>query len=294
MKRIVNPISDIFVRFLLGMEENKPILIDFINTILLDSEFEPVADLTILNPFNLKEGLEEKESILDIKAEDKAGRVFDVEIQVIGNASFVKRSLYYWSKNYYSQLKESEHYTKLTPVICINILDFVIFNKLKKAHSCFLASEKDNPEYVLSEDFQIHFFELPKINVESKDIFKNRLEKWAYFFKKEGLLNEEEEMQVLIKNDSVMEQAHKSYKKFTSNDKMLEIYEAREKRIKDEASNIAYAREEGIEQGMEQGLSKGAYNKSIETALNLKKLGISVDIIIRATGLTKDEIEKLK
>lgn len=52
--------------------------------------------------------------------------------------------------------------------------------------------------------------------------------------------------------------------------------------------------EKGIEQGIEQGLSKGAYNKAIETALNLKKLGISVDIITKATGLTKTEIENLK
>jgi predicted transposase/invertase (TIGR01784 family) len=52
--------------------------------------------------------------------------------------------------------------------------------------------------------------------------------------------------------------------------------------------------EQGIEQGIEQGLSKGAYNKAIETALNLKKLGISVDIITKATGLTKTEIENLK
>ncbi len=60
MRRIVNPTSDIFVRFLLGLEENKPILLDFVNTILLDSEFEPAVDLTILNPFNLKEGLDDK------------------------------------------------------------------------------------------------------------------------------------------------------------------------------------------------------------------------------------------
>ncbi len=280
MKRIVNPISDIFVRFLLGLEENKPILIDFINTILLDSEFEPVVDLTILNPFNLKEGLDEKESILDIKAEDKTGRVFDVEIQVIGNASFVKRSLYYWAKNYYSQLKESDHYIKLMPVICINILDFVIFSDIRKAHSCFLAAEKDSPEYILSDDFQIHFFELPKIDVENVDRFKNRLEKWAYFFKNEGLLSEEEEMQVLIKNDSVMEQAHESYKKFTSNNEMLEIYEAREKRLKDEASNIAYARKQGIEQGL---------NSAIE---RLKSNGLSSEKIAALLDIPINEVER--
>jgi predicted transposase/invertase (TIGR01784 family) len=282
MRRIVNPTSDIFVRFLLGLEENKPVLIDFINTILLDSEFEPVVDLTILNPFNLKEGLDEKESILDIKAKDKEGRVFDVEIQVIGNASFVKRSLYYWAKNYHSQLQESEHYIKLMPVVCINILDFVIFNDIKKAHSCFLAAEKDNPEYVLSEDFQIHFFELPKIDVESSNIFKNRLEKWAYFFKKEGLLSEEEEMQVLIKNDSVMERAHESYKKFTSNDEMLEIYEAREKRIRDEASNIAYAREQGIEQGIK------------ETAIKMLKEDAEISFVSRITNISEESLVELR
>ena len=286
MKRIVNPTSDIFVRFLLGLEENKPILIDFINTILLDSEFEPAADLTILNPFNLKAVLDGKESILDIKAEDKTGRVFDVEIQVIGNASFVKRSLYYWAKNYHSQLKESEYYTKLKPVICINILDFIIFEDIKKAHSCFLAAEKDNPEYILSEDFQIHFFELPKIDVENMETFKNRLEKWAYFFKNEGLLSEEEEMQVLIKNDSIMKQAHESYKKFTSSNEMLEIYEAREKRIKDEVSNIAFAREQGIEQGIEQG----SYDKAVETARRMLEKKFSIDDIAEITNLSPDKI----
>ncbi len=48
------------------------------------------------------------------------------------------------------------------PVVCINILDFVIFHDIKKAHSCFMATEKNNPEYVLSEDFQIHFLSLRK------------------------------------------------------------------------------------------------------------------------------------
>ena len=282
MRRIVNPISDIFVRFLLGLEENKPILIDFINTILLDSGFEPVVDLTILNPFNLKEGLDEKESILDVKAKDRFGRLFDVEIQVIGNASFVKRSLYYWAKNYHAQLKEGERYTKLMPVVCINILDFILFKDIEKVHSCFLTAEKDNPEYVLSEDFQIHFFELAKMDVENREIFTSRLEKWAYFFKKEGFLSEEEEMHVLIKNDSVMECAHESYKKFTSNDEMLEIYEAREKRLRDEASNIAYAREQGIEQGIE------------ETAGKMLKEGFDIELIARVTNISEDRLFELR
>ncbi len=282
MERIVNPISDLFVRYLLGVEENKPVLIDFINSIITDSGFASVVDLTILNPFNLKESMDTKESILDIKATDSLGRVFDVEIQVIGNSTYVKRSLYYWAKNYYSQLKTSEHYTKLMPVVCINILDFMLFDKLAGAHSCFMAAEKDNPEYVLTEDFQIHFFELTKVQIDNTEIFKNRLEKWAYFFKREGLLTEEEEVEVLIKNDMVMERAHESYQKFTSSDEMLELYEAREKRIKDEATNIAVAREQGIEQGIEQ------------TARRMLESGADEEFVLKVTGLGRSIIESIE
>jgi predicted transposase/invertase (TIGR01784 family) len=62
-----------------------------------------------------------KESVLDVKAQDESGRIFDVEIQVISSPYYTKRSLYYWAKVYESQLKESELYSTLNPVICINI-----------------------------------------------------------------------------------------------------------------------------------------------------------------------------
>ena len=71
---------------------------------------------------------------------------------------------------------------------------------------------------------------------------------------------------------------------------MLKINEAREKRIKDEASNIAHAREQGIEKGIEQGSRKGAFEKALETAAVLKKAGVRVDLIIESTGLTKRDI----
>ena len=81
-------------------------------------------------------------------------------------------------------------YNELNPVICVNILDFILFQDLKNAHSCFLATEKNETDYVLTDDFQIHFLELPKIKLDKKKL-KNRLEKWAYFFTKEGLITEE-------------------------------------------------------------------------------------------------------
>ena len=55
--------------------------------------------------------------------------------------------------------------------------------------------------------------------------------------------------------------------------------------------------QQGITQGMRQGkslgLAEGSRQKALETARILKKLGDSITKIVQATGLSKEEIEKL-
>ena len=46
---------------------------------------------------------------------------------------------------------------------------------------------------------------------------------------------------------------------------------------------------EAEQKGLQKGLQKG----SIEIATNLKKLGTDIETISKATGLSKEEIEKL-
>ena len=45
--------------------------------------------------------------------------------------------------------------------------------------------------------------------------------------------------------------------------------------------------------GIKEAASDGAYQKSIETAKNLLGLGLSVENIAQATGLSKEEVEAL-
>ena len=53
------------------------------------------------------------------------------------------------------------------------------------------------------------------------------------------------------------------------------------------------AREEDIQQGIQQGLSDGSRQKALETAKILKQLGDSVQKIMQATGLSKEEVEAI-
>ena len=96
--------SDIFVRYLLGDERNTDLLLSFINAVNADYDLPLLRSVTIKNPFNLKNLAKEKESVIDIKAEDESGRLYDIEVQVYGNKQYVHRSLYYWARLYSSQV----------------------------------------------------------------------------------------------------------------------------------------------------------------------------------------------
>lgn len=51
--------------------------------------------------------------------------------------------------------------------------------------------------------------------------------------------------------------------------------------------------ERGLEQGMEQGLEQGRKESLLSTACKLKKMGLSAEQIVQATGLTREEVENL-
>ena len=161
MVNYVKPTADIFIKYLLGSKGNKDLLLSFINSVLEDAEFDKIVSVEIKNPFNLKAFVDDKESILDVKAIDENKRQYNVEIQTSGTEHFKNRSLYYWSKLYSSQLDGGAKYVDLNPAICINILDFKLFNEIEYLHTCFLLREQHAPEYILTDHLIIHFLEIP-------------------------------------------------------------------------------------------------------------------------------------
>jgi predicted transposase/invertase (TIGR01784 family) len=282
MNNYVKPSSDIFIKYLLGSERNKDLLLSFINAVFEDSEFDKIADVEIKNPFNIKTFQVDKESILDIKATDEKGRQFDIEVQSTGNENFVNRSLYYWARLYCSQLKESEFYTKLKATICINILDFNIFKETKNYHNCFLLFEKNDSELVLTDHLVLHYLELRKYEDQN---LNNKLNRWIYYLKNEGKV---ENMKILLKDDNDMQKAHEEYQRFTEDDQLREIYESRIKWEMDYRSGLVEAEERGIKKGIEKGIEKDQK----EIVFNMNKEGLSVEQIHQFTTIPISKIKK--
>ncbi|MCW7550371.1 ISNCY family transposase, partial [Photorhabdus sp. APURE] len=53
-------------------------------------------------------------------------------------------------------------------------------------------------------------------------------------------------------------------------------------------------RQEGREEGRQEGREEGRAENKLETARALLRHGVSLDIIVTSTGLSRDKIEALK
>ena len=155
------------MRYLLSKEDSQNILKDLINSVRIDAGQEGFEEVAILNTFNLKESINGKETIVDVRAKTKSGETVVIEIQRVGNKSFIYRGLYYWAKSYTANLKAKKQYEDLNPVISINILDFNLTENKDKPHSCYFIKEFDTNE-ILTNHFEMPLWRLPAVSVELK------------------------------------------------------------------------------------------------------------------------------
>ena len=59
------------------------LLVHFLNAVLVDDLASPITEAEILNPYNDKEFLDDKLSVVDVKAKDGEGRLYQIEIQLL-------------------------------------------------------------------------------------------------------------------------------------------------------------------------------------------------------------------
>ncbi|MEL3912857.1 MAG: hypothetical protein P1P62_07345, partial [Treponema pedis] len=98
---------------------------------------------------------------------------------------------------------------------------------------------------------------------------------------------------MLAKENPLMQKAEDTMEEFYTVAEQRALYQAAWRYESDRVSMINESMRKGIAQGLLQGRSEGFSDGVRETAKVLKRLGDSVQKIMQATGLTKEEIEKL-
>jgi predicted transposase/invertase (TIGR01784 family) len=121
----VDPKVDYAFKHLFGRDATRPILMNVLDSVLNPPPGHHIREIELLNPFNAKEALDDKLSILDIKARDETGRQFNVEMQMLAFPHYPKRILYYACKLHQQQLHEGQDYLELKPTVSISFLNHV-------------------------------------------------------------------------------------------------------------------------------------------------------------------------
>ncbi|MCS6795151.1 MAG: Rpn family recombination-promoting nuclease/putative transposase [Raineya sp.] len=279
--------NDIAFRKIFGNEQKKEILISFLNAILGLEKERKIADVQILNPYQVPIVLGAKSTVLDVKAKDETGKEYIVEMQVTDKIGFAQRVVYYSAKSYVSQLNANEEYYELKPVIFIGILNFV-FLETPNYLSRHLILDTQTQEHKL-KDLEFNFIELPKFNKQIHQL-ESLTEKWIFFIKNA------ENLEVIPENvdDKGLQNAYLEADKHLWSKKDLEAYEYARMRETDEKAEKMKAIEIGFQKGLQEGLEKGIEKNKIETALKAIQQGLDNQIIQVLTGLSIEEIEKLR
>ena len=277
-RTLLSPKVDFVFKKIFGSEENKSVLISFLNATLKPKK--EIVSVDLKNTDIEKEYLKDKFSKLDVKATTSNKEIINIEIQLCDQYNMIQRTLYYWSKMYEEQMEQIDNYRKLSRTVCINILNYNYLDN-DRLHNIYRLKEIETNEE-LTDICEIHFIEIPKLrHLDLKDE-ADMLEVWVEF-----LRDPESEVIRSIEtiNNDIKKAKDKLYKLSQSKEDR-ELYFLREKSIRDEISALSKAKEEGMQ--------KGAKNKELEIAKNAIKNNLDDNTIKAITGLSLEEIKQIR
>ncbi|MEX5522751.1 Rpn family recombination-promoting nuclease/putative transposase [Bacillus cereus] len=282
---LVNLRIDFAFKQLFGTSGSEEILITFLNAMLKNSLESPIQSLQFEDPHLHREHEEDKLSILDVSATLNTGTRINIEIQMNNHHDILKRSLYYWSRLYASQLKKGKPYSSLHKTITINLLNFSMFKEYEDFHTTGKLWNIQQQQ-LLSDDIEIHIVEIPKLLQQWRE---EKVNPWEDSFVRWLLLlpaNEDEHLThtleaIAMYQDPILQKAMDKWEHMSQDASFRKEYEAREKALMDEAAGIAHALNKGIQQGKRQMI------------LGMHRLQIPIETIAQASELTIEEVQKI-
>jgi len=219
MKHKINPTVDCVFKAILGSEENKNLLIHFLNAVLEPAS--KIKEIVLNNPYNERKFVADKLTVVDVKATDEKKCHYQIEIQLALHAAISARMLYTWSRLYHSQISKGDNFSELKPVISIWILNESLFDNVADFHLPFVLYNQKN-QLVLSDDIEIHLLQLPKWQSPQIETEKER---WIYLFKEGKNVDVDVPPEAL--NTDEMRQAMEVLNRFSENQDDYLLYQSR-------------------------------------------------------------------
>ena len=272
--KYINPFTDFGFKKLFGSEPNKDLLIDFLNQVLPGRH--KIKDLTYARTEQLGNTEADRKAIFDLYCIGENGERFIVAMQKAKQNYFKDRSVYYSSFPIQEQAKKGDWNYQLSAVYMVGILDFTFSEDEAAKEVRHEVQLKDQECRVFYDKLTYIYLEMPNFGKAETELQDN-FDKWMYVLQQLPYLQsrppalQERVFQKLFEAAEIA--------KFTPDEKVK--YE----------ESLKYYRD--LKNVVDTSFDEGKAERSVEIARQMKSEGEPIEKIVRFTGLTAEEIEKL-
>ncbi len=282
-EKYINPFTDYGFKRLFGEEPNKDLLLDFLNE-LLKHEQGKITELTYLKSDKLGSSEEDRKAVFDLYCQNQRGEKFIVELQKTKQKFFKDRTVYYSTFPIREQAQRGSDWTfELKAVYTVAILDFVFDEDQNEPNKFRYDVKLTDIEtcQVFYDKLTFVYLEMPKFQKDIKEL-STKFEKWMFVIRNLNKLDripDELREGIFERLFEVAEIARFSLEE-------VQAYEDSLKSYRDLKNSLDTAFEEGVEQGIEL--------RNVEIVKNSLQQGLSIDVVSAISGLSHEEIEKIK
>ena len=316
--KYVDPFTDFGFKRIFGQEASKPLLRDFLNSLLPPTA--QIAELTLQNNERSGRSEADRRAIFDVYCHNEKGERFIVELQKAKQNNFKDRTVFYSTFPISEQAQTGTWAFELKAVYCVGILDFV-FNDPPTAGAGEVFHEvklKNQHGQVFYDKLTYIYLEMPNFH-KTEEQLETRLDQWLYFLKH---VEAQEAIPHLFR-DAIFTQAFETAALARLTRDEWTDYERSLKYYRDNINTRAYAIQEAVKEALEavkeavkeavdaakevaKEAEKAAVGEAVEqttekvraetlrqTARTMRDAGLAPNLIIQVTGLSADEIAAL-
>ena len=279
----INPHTDFGFKRLFGSECNTELLISFLNTIFHGKQ--NIQKVTYINS-------ESRPGFFVVRCENDKGEKFIVEMQNVYQEFFKDRTIYYSTFPIREQAQRGGDWDfHLNPVYTIGLLNFNFADGLENAkrwHHEVKLMEVDTHE-VFYDKLTYIYVEIPKFDKKESEL-ESMYDKWMYVLKNlSNLMQRPAALQERVFT-RLFEQAEIS--KFDKQE--LKLYEDSVNAYRDIVNAIRTAEKKKYAEGRAEGRAEGEKKAKERIASNLLTLGVPIETIMQASGLSEEEIKNIQ
>ena len=302
MAKFINPFTDVGFKRIFGQEFSKPLLLDFLNS-LLEGE-KHIVNLTFLDKEQPALYDEDRSLIYDIYCETDEGEHIIVEMQNKSQPYFKSRSIYYISESIARQGERGSSWNyAIDSVYLIAFLNFIPLDFKQQFRTDVVLAEKNTVDQ-FSDKLRMIYLQLPLFKKEA-DECENQVERWIYLLKNMETLSRlpwAAQSAVFKKLESIADVGAMSRDERLKYDEALRKYRdtisvfegvRMDGLMEGRMDGLMEGRMEGRKEGRMEGRMEGQRSEKMENARKMKTYGLALDMIAEITGLSIEEVRGL-